>query len=339
MANLQRVQKQYDAALQTSELSISILERLLAEEPRNPALRRSLAIAYDVRANTLDAAGKTEQALAWREKDFSVLKPLADSDPDNIVWQHDLATNFDTRGRVLQNLGRNKAALEAYSEAISIGERLSARGRIPPEWRHDTAKSLALHGMLLTQLGRPAEGLLAFRHGLAILEELASSSPDVISDTELENAYRQAREALLKTNHPSEALETAEQQLFSISLAADREPSRIARLAQVLSSLCWTAILAQNIQRAELAGQQALALDPGRPSARLNYAHALMYSGQLDAAKKIYIEGLNATDEIAVRWQNMILKDFAELSEHRLQHPLMAEIKREMETVTKRADN
>jgi hypothetical protein len=64
-----------------------------------------------------------------------------------------------------------------------------------------------------------------------------------------------------------------------------------------------------------------------------------MYSGQLDAAKKIYIEGLNATDEIAVRWQNMILKDFAELSEHRLQHPLMAEIKREMETVTKRADN
>jgi tetratricopeptide (TPR) repeat protein len=331
MANLQLAQNRYDEALETSKLSISILEELRAEEPDNPALRRSLSVAYDIRANILDAAGNAELALTWREKDFAIIKPLADSDLGNIVWQHDLATNLDRRGQALEKLGRNDAALEAYTGAIVIGETLKARGRIPSEWLRDTAGSLELRGTLLTRLGRPAEGVLAFRHGLAMLEQLASSSPDVISHRNLEDAYRRAREALLKSNHPIEALETAEQQLFAISLAIDRERDSLDRLARVLSSLCWTALLAQNAQRAELAGRQAVALAPGLLSAKLNHAHALMYTDELAGAKKIYLDGLSAGGEAAVRWRTMIRSDFADLSARNLRHPFMAEIEREIE--------
>jgi hypothetical protein len=134
----------------------------------------------------------------------------------------------------------------------------------------------------------------------------------------------------LKSNHPAEALETAEQQLFAISLATDREPGSLDRLARVLSSLCWTALFAQNTQRALLAGRQAVALAPGLPSAKVNYAHALMYSEKLADAKKIYLDGLSASGEETDRWRGMIRSDFKELSERNLRHPFMAVIEREI---------
>ena len=330
MANLQLVQSRHDEASESSKVSISMLEQLGAEEPDNRELRSNLSVAYDLRANILDATGHAELALTWREKDFAITKALVDSDPSNIVWQHDLATNLDRRGQALEKLGRDDAALEAYTGAIAIGETLKAQSRVPPEWLRDTARTLELRGTLLTRLGRPAEGVFAFRRGLAVLEQLASSSPNIISHRNLEDAYRRAREALLKSNHPIEALETAEQQLFAISLAADQQPDSLDRLARVLSSLCWTALLAQNTRRAELAGRQAVALAPGLLSAKLNYAHALMYSEELAGAKKIYLDGLSAGGEAAVRWRKMIRSDFADLSTRNLWHPFMAEIEREI---------
>jgi tetratricopeptide (TPR) repeat protein len=329
LANLKVAQQQYDAAVEASEVSISILERLRGEKPDNRVLR-DLAAAYDIRAKALYAAGKLSLALAWREKDFAIIKQLTAGDPDSIEWQHDLAINLDTRGQILEKLGQNGEALEAYSEAIAIDEALKGRDGVPPEWLRDTAGTLGHYGVLLRRLGRTAEAVGAFRRRLAILEQLASSYPDIISYRLIEDAYRRAREALLEANRWAEALETAEQQLFSISLAADRETRDLNRLAEVLSSLCWTALLARNIQRAELAGQQAYALAPGLQGVRLNYAHSLMYSGSSELARKIYLDGLSAGNEQAAKWRKMVHDDFVYLSARNLQHPLMAEIEQEI---------
>ena len=268
--------------------------------------------------------------LVRLEKDLARVRALADSDPGNVLGQHYLATTLDKLGRVLEALGRNDAALEAYAQAIAIGDTLKAQSRPRPEWLRDTAATLALRGTLLTRLGRSSEGVLAFRLSLAMREHLASSSTDAIWQRELEDAYRRAREAFLKSKYPVEALETAEQQLFATSLAADSESGKGERVARVLSSLCWTALLAQNTQRAVWAGQQALALAPELPLAKLNYAHALMYAGDLAGAKKIYLQGLSAGGNVAGDWRKSIRKDFADLSERRLRHPFMAEIDREI---------
>jgi tetratricopeptide (TPR) repeat protein len=329
MAGLQFERQQYDAAVGTSALSISMLEELRTKRPLNAVLRE-LSVAYDIQAKAADAAGNPGLALARREKDFAIIKQLADGEPDNIEWQHDLALSLDTRARVLEKLEQNEAALEAYAEAIAIGEALKAQSRIPAEWLRDTAGTLGHRGVLLKRLGRTAEAVEAFRRMLAILEQLASSYPGTVSPRDLENAYRRAREALLETNRWAEALETAEQQLFAISLAADRETRDLNRLAQVLSSVCWTALLARNTQRAEWAGRSAFALAPGLQGVRLNYAHALMYSGNLEHAKKSYLDGLSVGEEEAGKWRKSIRSDFAYLSARNLQHPLMAAIELEI---------
>jgi tetratricopeptide (TPR) repeat protein len=329
IAGLQVARGQYGAATETSRLSISMLEQLRTERPDHRVLG-DLSAAYDIRAKALDAAGNPGPALAWRDKDLAIIKQLADRDPDNIEWQHDLALSLDARGPVLERLGRNEAALEAYAQAIAVGDALRRRSRIPPDWLRDTAGILEQRGVLLNRLGRTADAVSDFRRSPAILEQIAYSFPATVSPSVLEAAYRRARTALLEANRWSEALETAEQQLFAISLAADRETRDFTRLAQVLSSVCWTALLARNTERAELAGWQAFALAPGLQITRLNYAHALMYSGNLEQAKKMYLDGLSAGGEEAVKWRKTIHADFAYLSARNLGHPLMAEIERDI---------
>src|SRR5262249_39259650 len=159
------------------------------------------------------------------------------------------------------------------------------------------------HGSLLTGLRRPKEGVLGFRRSLALREQLASSVQNASWQRELENAYRRARDGLLKGDQPVEALETAEQQLFATSLAIDSEPGKVKRVARALVSLSWTALVAQSTERAVWAARQALALVPDYQTAKLNYAHGLMYSGDLAGAKKAYLDGLTAGGDGAAGWR------------------------------------
>ena len=267
MAGLQLTRAQYAAAVDTSGVSIAMLEALRTKDGNDRVLR-DLSAAYDIQAKAVSAAGNASQALALREKEFAITRQLADRDPDNIEWQHDLTLGFDTRGQVLEALKQDDAADTAYKQAIAVGEALKARPRVPPEWLRDTAAALGHRGALLRRRGDTSEAVDVFRSELAILERLSSSYPGVVSPTDREEAYRQARETLLKANLWADALETAEQQLFAISLAADRETPDVNRLAQVLSSVCWTAILARDTSRATEAGQQALALAPGLAAAK-----------------------------------------------------------------------
>jgi tetratricopeptide (TPR) repeat protein len=326
LADLEFRQKKYDDAAKISSLSISMLEPLRTENAGDPLLRE-LSAAYDIQAKAAFGAGNPNLALALREKEFAIVEQLAARDPNNMEWQHDLALSLDERGQVLEKLQKSEAALRAYTDAISIGETLIARSSIPIDWPRDTARTLFHRSVLLGRLGQPAEALNAARRMTTILEKLASSSLEIVSDANLETAYRLARGALLASNRPTEAMDTAEQQLFAISLVSDREGIDFSRVAQVLNSLCWTALFAGDIQRAEVAGRQASVLDPGL---QLNYAHALMYAGKLEQAKKIYLGGLSVGGEKAIKWRKDIADDFAALSARNLQHPLMAEIKRAM---------
>jgi tetratricopeptide (TPR) repeat protein len=330
IANLQLAQSNYEGALERNRMSISLLEPLTIERPNDRTLQRELTIAYDIQADALKATGKPNAALTWLEKDLGITKILDNHSPNNSLSQHDLATTYTKLGQLLEVLGRDKAALDAYGKAVAVGDALLAQSHRRPEWLRDMSATLELRGVLLTRLGRSKDAILSLRRGLAIREQLASSSLEVNWQRELESAYRRTREVLLKSNHPVEALETAEQQLFATSLATDSEPGKDERVARALGSLGWTAIFAHDIPRAVWAGEQAVALAPKLLFAKLNYAHALMYSGDTAAAKQLYLEGVSGGGAAAADWRKMIRKDFSDLSAHRLQNPLMAEVDREI---------
>ena len=342
MANLFLAQAKHDAVIDFSNKAIAALQQPGTQQAGDRALRRELSTAYQLMADALKAAGKPTDALVWIEKDLAIAQSLAASDPTNAVWQHDLATTQAKRGLLQDDLGRPDAALESLAQAITLGQALAAQGRQRPEWQRDVAATLELRGTLLARTGHAKDAVLAFRRGLAMREQVAATSPGAVWQRELEDAYRRAGAVLLKIDLPIEAMETAEQQLFATSLALDSQDHstgqdvksgqhvKNTRVARALGELCWTALFARNVPRALWAGEQALALDPSLRFARLNHAHALMYSGDALRARQIYLGGLQGDAALAARWRQSIRADFAELATRKLWHPLMGDIDREI---------
>ena len=348
-AQLLLAQRQPDAALQTSQQAIVALGQpgpgQVADLSGNPAWRRELATAYQLNADALKAAGKSADALVWIDKDLAITQSLATSDPANATWQHDLATSHAKRGLLQDDLGQPTAALASLAQAITLGQALLAQGHKRPEWQRDVAATLELRGTLLARTGQAKAAVSAFRSALALREQVAATSPGAVWQRELEDAYRRAGTVLLKIDLAQEALETVEQQLFATSLAVDSQDSlrdaagpdgqpaqqaKNTRVARALGELCWTALFARNVPRALWAGEQALALDPTLRFARLNHAHALMYSGDAVRARQIYLGGMPADAAAAARWRQSIRADFVDLAARKLRHPLMADIDREI---------
>jgi tetratricopeptide (TPR) repeat protein len=330
LANLEFARGRYDAALEANRRARAIIEPLVTGTS-DSELRRDLATSDHLAADILKAAGKPEAALSALDRDLAIVQPLAESAPGHAPWQHDLATTWAKLARLYDELGRTQPALEAYDKSISIGEALRAEHRSRPEWLRDLGAALELKSALLTKLGRSREAILALRRSLAVREQVAASSPDEAWQRELEQAYRRTREVLLRSNHTAEALETAEQQLFATSLAADDAPGKNERVARALGSLSWTALFAHDPKRAVWAAEQALVLAPQLEFARINHAHALMFAGDATGARRIYLDGLKAGGAAAAQWREAIKKDFAELSQRGLQNPQMREIEKEIE--------
>ena len=180
-------------------------------------------------------------------------------------------------------------------------------------------------GKLLARLNNPNRAVDTFRHALALREQLAASFEDESWQRELEAAYRRTSELILSIGRAPEALETAEQYLLAMSLAPDQrdKPERVAR---ALGTVCWSALLARDFSRALWAGREAVVLAPRLDWLRLNYAHALMYSGDPDAATAIYLGELANGGDAAEKWRTAIRKDFDELKARGLSHKQMEEI-------------
>ena len=160
---------------------------------------------------------------------------------------------------------------------------------------------------------------------MALREQLAASFEDESWQRELEAAYRRTSELILSIGRAPEALETAEQYLLAMSLAPDQrdKPERVAR---ALGTVCWSALLARDFSRALWAGREAVALAPHLDWLRLNYAHALMFTGDAEAAAAIYVSELAKGGETAEKWRTAVRKDFDDLKSRGLAHKQMEEI-------------
>jgi predicted Zn-dependent protease len=96
----------------------------------------------------------------------------------------------------------------------------------------------------------------------------------------------------------------------------------------------WTALIAGKIEQAVIAGHDAIALSNNAPNTswlRLNLAHALLFSGQRDEARKIYMNGLSADVASKEMWKQSIVQDFATLRSRGFPVEAMDGIEKEMQ--------
>jgi tetratricopeptide (TPR) repeat protein len=313
------------AALQSYQSALSIIEPIASRDQADSELQRDLSFVYQRMADALLADHNYEAAVAWVDKDVAISERLARNSREPRL-QRDLASSYDRRARTLELLDRNTQALEEYGKGILLLEAVISKDETPPSWQRDAAAMLESTGKLLAKTGQPRRAVPVLRRALAIREGLAASFEEASWQQEVEASYRRASEMMLGMGQPNEARETAEQYLLAVSLAADSDSARAERTGRALGTLCWSALNAKSFPRAIWACTNAVNLAPKLSWIRLNYAHALMLSGDREAARAIYVSGLTLGPKEADAWKSSILKDFDTLRRRGIEDGLMVEV-------------
>jgi tetratricopeptide (TPR) repeat protein len=324
LGDLEMKRRNIEQALTFYKDSISTLEQRAAAVTPGTDLQRDLSVGYQQIADALLVDGRAKEAIVWVDKDLAISQPTgADASPSK---KRDLASSYDRRARALEQLGRNAEALDAYGKGVSLVEVAAAADDAEPSWQRDAAAMLESTGKLLGKMGQRERAVSLFRRALSIREKLAASLEEPEWQTEVEVAYRRISELMRSMGREEEALETAEQYLLATSSAAEGDKSKAERIGKALGTLCWSALLAKNFPRAVWAGRHAVDLAPELNWVKSNYAHTLMFSGQRQKAKEIYLGLGSLSPDAAKQWKDQILKDFEEMKKRRLEDPLMGEI-------------
>lgn len=310
-----------------SLLESAIMSLQRPAETATPSLQREieLALAFYLMHLRLLQKGDPSTAAIWLLKDIELTQRRAGSASSTFRDQHALLVSYDALGRLKRSLHDLTSAAEAFRAAVRAADTLPLTGRV--EWQRDRAAALEELGSTLLQLKQPGEALLAIRKSLSVRETLAATSAaSAYWQRELENAYRRARTILIENDRNDEALETAEQELFAISLTADTDQAKVIRVGRALGTLCWTALLARSVKRADWACNEAYALVPELAFVRLNLAHTLLLTGKDNEARSLYAAIYRDTRQEKSKWRQSIVDDFAALSKKGLRTPLFEEI-------------
>lgn len=101
-------------------------------------------------------------------------------------------------------------------------------------------------------------------------------------------------------------------------------------VARFISHYAGEKLLDQDHRTALAATKLSLKFDPQSAWLRINHAHALMYSGDITAAREIYASNRGADMKpYSDSWDDMLLKDFEDLRNNGLEHtPLTQEIEK-----------
>jgi tetratricopeptide (TPR) repeat protein len=299
-----------DASLDLYKGSLAVLDKLLSVGSAKQNIDGDRAIVLQRMVDALTSAKRFEEALKWVDRDVALSQALArdaGSDPRRL---HDLASSFDRRAFVLGQLGRSAEAVESYQSGIQVLEGMTDNDTVETGWRRDAAAMLESAGKILGEVGQAERAIAAYRRALSIREGLAFSSQEPELQREMETAYRRASEFMLKLNRETDALETAEQYVLATSLTFDNSDGNFERTGRALGTLCWSAINARRYSRALWACGEAVKLAPSLDWIQLNYAHALMFSGERQKAQAIYLRGAKLKAEDAAKWNGSVREDF-----------------------------
>jgi tetratricopeptide (TPR) repeat protein len=311
-----------DAETQYRE-SITLWRQLVSAPSPLPGAQRELALALRRLGDLEMKQPNAESALARYDECVRLLERLPAATGGDSSRLGELGLSYDRRGEAFARLGREADALGSYGKAAALFEAAADADPVEPSWQRDAAASLQKLGDLQGKTGRLDEALHAFRRALSLREGLAVTDPEW--QKELEVAYRHVSEFMRPiVGRETEALETAEQYVLATSFTADL--SQAERVGHALGTLSWSALLAGDFSRAKWAGQHAVELAPRLDWVRLNYAHALMMSGEPQQAKQIYLMTGALSAEAARAWSSQIRDDFAEMKKRRISDGLMTEI-------------
>ena len=156
-ANVRYSQEEYELAHQFWGKAVSLLERLVAENPKIVDYRFGLALVNRNLAESLIGINKPDKSLPFLEKSHTLLKTLITQNPRLPQFHAELSEVYLLRGSAEEKLGRLTQALTNLQEAVRI---VSTARTQNPEVAILTSildRALGQLGSLHLQLGAPLE--------------------------------------------------------------------------------------------------------------------------------------------------------------------------------------
>ena len=147
---------------------------------------------------------------------------------------------------------------------------------------------------------------------------LAPAFAQGLSGTEVK-AFQDRATALYNKGRYGQALAVAEEWAKAAEKSEGQKPG--AATATALGYVAWNALFAKRPNRALSASERAMALQPDVLWIETNRAHALLFLGRTKMAIAAYIAHKGETLPDNSKWDDTILKDFAEFRKRGLDHP------------------
>ena len=147
---------------------------------------------------------------------------------------------------------------------------------------------------------------------------LAPASAQGLSGNEVKG-FQDRATALYNKGHYGQALAVAEEWAKAAEKSEGKKPG--VATATALGNVAFHALFAKRLNRALSASERAMALQPDELWIETNRAHALLFLGRTKLAIAAYIAHKGETLPDNSKWDDAILKDFAEFRKRGLDRP------------------
>ena len=157
----------------------------------------------------------------------------------------------------------------------------------------------------------------------------APASGQGLSGNEVK-AFQDRATALCNKGRYGQALAVAEEWAKAAEKSEGQKPG--AATATALGYVAWYALFANRTSRALSASERAMALQPDVLWIETNRAHALLFLDRTKMAIAAYIAHKGETLPDNSKWDDAILKDFAEFRKRKLDHPHLRRVEEALAT-------
>jgi tetratricopeptide (TPR) repeat protein len=179
-------------ALVRFRASLAIEEALLAGDPSDSALLRSVASSHDAIGAVLRAQGDLAGAAEEYAAELTIIEQLAAREPANATWQVRLSVSHSHVGDMHAARGNRAGAVDSFARAMSIATALVDRDDQNRRWRRE----LAVSEVKMSRVLRDADPARAHEHAVRAVRAFEILTAIDASDAGWQRDFAEARHAL-----------------------------------------------------------------------------------------------------------------------------------------------
>ncbi|MGE0549172.1 MAG: protein kinase [Kofleriaceae bacterium] len=228
---------EHELALASFQRSASLLDELVAHDPRNAMWKGALAVALARVGDAQRALGHREQTTAALERSLALYKELTQSDPKNLTWTWELAGAYDSLATTDFDLGELARAEQRYRTGLELAEKLVAADPNSQEYRHRLYTSLASMGQITHARGNLDAALKWFQRRLEVATAMVDAERSNATLFSLSNAHEEMSVILMDRGDAAGARTAAESSLAIREQLVAQEPANAKWSGALANSL------------------------------------------------------------------------------------------------------